>query len=402
MKAIFLVSLMTIFTLLTALAAIPFVAADDLNIAIHKVEANGIDITSGNVIAGEAGETVPVKIYFTAEENASEVEVSAWMQGHRDKAVEEDFRDLIETHDYIARLSLKLPTDIDPEENLILYVRIESDEGNWEESYTIGMQREPYRPGILFVEVDRKVEAGSSATVDVVVKNLGRHELEDLVVEISLPELGVNKRAYFGDLTPLDNWKDDDDEDVAERRVYLKIPADAESGIYELVVEAYNPDSRDVVTKNIEVTGAEEASSIVVPVTSKEIAVGQVESYDLVIVNSGNKVGVYEVIPEAVEGITISAKEPVITVPAGSSRVVRIEVRGVEEGTHSFSVNVNSKNKLVDKVTLTSVVAGKALRGNIVILTVVLAIVFIVLLIVLIVLLTRKPTKPEELEESYY
>ncbi len=398
MQKAILVSLMIA---LAVVAVMPFVMADTLNISSERVEVNGLEVDGD--IAGEAGEVVPVDIYFTADEDASDVEISAWMQGHRSDGTEVDFRDLLNGSRYHARLSLRLPTNVDPEEDLTLYVRIETDAGNWEDAYTIKMQREPHRAELLFVEVDRKVQAGSNVPVDVVVKNLGRQELEDLVVSVNIPELEVSKRAYFGDLTPLDDWEGDDDaEDAAERRIYIRIPVNTRAGVYELEVEVYNSDVRDIVTRELVVMGAEQSSSVFVPVTSKEIGTGETKTYELVLVNSGTNVGVYEMIPETAEGVIVSVTEPIVTIPAGSSKVVEVNVKaGSREGTYSFAVNINSEGQLVERVTLNANVTREALGTNLTILTVVLAIIFVVLLIVLIVLLTRKP-KAEELEESYY
>lgn len=406
MKTAYLVSLIAVLALVLPLVA----ATNTLAVDVKGVEFNGVDITtlSNATVAGESGEIVPVSIFFTANENADDVQVSAWLQGNRADAAEKDFADLISGSAYHARLSLKLPTDIDPEEDLTLYVRIESDAGTWENSYTVGMQRMPYETDILFVDVDNSVEAGSNLPVDVVIKNLGRHELDDLIVSISIPELGLQKRAYFGDLTPLDNWAnendwegDDDAEDTAAGTMSLKIPTDVKPGVYELVIEASNKDSGQIVKKQVMVVGVEEASSVLVPVTGKQAKTGETVTYDLVIVNSGKKLGVYEIVPGTVEGAVVTVSNPIVTVSGDSSEVVKVEVKASEEGTYSSIIDVNSDGKLVDKVVLSTVVEGTTFGGNVAILTIVLVIVFIVLLIVLVVLLTRKPAK-EELEESYY
>ena len=405
MKTNFLVFLVTI----ALIAVIPSVLATDV-VDVSLVEVNGLDADSG-VLAVEAGEVVPIDIYFTANRNASDVQVSAWIQGERSDGVEKDFRDLIEDKEYHAILSLRILSDLDEiDEDKTLFVRIETDNGNWEEAFTLSAQREPDKADILFVEVDKTVDVGVNVPVDIVVKNLGRDELDDLIVEVSIPELGIGKRAYFGDLQPTDDedlWGEDA-EDATERRIYLKIPANTQAGNYELVVEAYNDDTISGVKKTITVVGAEEASQVIVSVTSKELSFGEEKTYTLILVNSGSKIGIYELIPGTAEGVIVSVDEPVVTVPAGSSRVVEVKVKaGSREGTYSFAVDVNSEGKLVDRATMSAnVVKGKAVSGvatsNLTILTVILAIIFVVLLIVLIVLLTRKPEKAEEFEESYY
>ncbi|MBU1136017.1 MAG: hypothetical protein KJ559_00715 [Nanoarchaeota archaeon] len=406
MKKIFAVSLMTF--VLSILTLIAVSSAGTLNVTVNEVYADGIQIGNslgalGNVISAEAGETIPVRVYFTAEENANEVEVSAWIQGHKSDTAEKNFYDLVEFQDYNARLSLKLPSDVDPSEELTLYIRMEADTGNWEEAYTIGMQRQPHKVDILFAEFDYKVSSGALVPVDVVLKNLGRHELDDLIVSVSIPELSIKKSAYFGDLIPLDDCDDDcDKEDAVENRIYIRIPSNAQAGIYDLKVEAYNSDSKGSLTKSIMVIGTEQESNVVAPVISKEIGLGNTVTYNLVIVNPGNKIGVYEITVETTEGVFVKAKESMVTIQAGSSKIVELDVKGLKEGSHNFLVDVKSGEQLINRVTLNAVVTEKAFVGSGAVLTIVLVIVFLVLLAVLIVLVTKKPESTEELEESYY
>jgi hypothetical protein len=123
-----------------------------------------------------------------------------------------------------------------------------------------------------------------------------------------------------------------------------------------------------------------------------------------VIVNSGNRIAVFEIVPETTQNLAVSADESIVTVPAGSSKVVRITAKANDViGTVNFGVNINSEGQLVKRVNLAAnVTKGKAITSNVVALTIVLAVIFVVLLIVLIVLLTRKPAKTEEFGESYY
>ncbi len=412
MKTNLLVFLVTVLVLVSPAV----LATDVIDESTILVEVNDINADS-NVLAVESGEVVPIDVFFTALEDASDVEVSAWIQGERSDGVEKDFRDLLSGKEYHARLSLRVTDDLDEiDEDITLYVRIETDNGNWEEAFTLSAQREPDKADILFVEVDKTVDVGVNIPVDIVVKNLGRDELDDLIVEVSIPELGIGKRAYFGDLQPTDecpsgaseSCDDDEFEDAVERRVYLKIPSNTQAGAYELVVEAYNDDTISGVKKTITIVGSEEASQVIVPVSSKELGAGQEKTYTLILINSGSNIGIYELIPETAEGVIVSVNEPIVTVPAGSSRIVEVNVQaGSREGTYSFAVDVTSEGELVDRAVMSAnVVKGSGVSGvatsNLTILTVILAIIFAVLLIVLIVLLTRKSEKPEEFEESYY
>ncbi|MBI2630458.1 hypothetical protein HYW76_05130 [Candidatus Pacearchaeota archaeon] len=378
-------------------------ASNDLDVAISSVTIDGIEVTSGNqniVIGQLAGETIPLEIVFHSDTNASDARIKAWIAGYRTDIAQSTKRmNLIDGSTYSELLSLRLPSDTEPSEEYTLYVRIETKTESYENSYHLNLQRDSYKLSILDVDASKTVNVGSNLAINVVLKNIGYENLDDTFVIASIAELGVEKKAYFEDLLSLD---DEDRRDSAERQLFLRIPENTKTGIYELSVRAYNSDVSETQKLTIAVVGVEENTKVIAPIQSKEIAAGQTGEYDLIVVNSGSKVGIYTVVPEAAEGVIVSVQNPMITVPAGQTGTVKVSVKGVTEGTHLFSVNVNSDEAPVTKVTFSAVVAKKAFTGNVAILTVILAITFVVLLVVLIVLLTRKPRKTDELEESYY
>ena len=402
MKTKFLVSLIAC---LTVLALIQTVFASSLNVEIEYVEINGVALTPSDVtaVAGFAGETIPLKVVFTSNVDAKDVRVKAWISGYREDIAKSSRRiNLVNGSTYSEILTLSLPSDIDPEEEATLYVRIETKTDNEEAEFKINLQRESYDVEILDIDAPRTANAGENLVVAVVLKNRGYEELEDMFVVASIPELGVQKKSYFEDLTPVDEDDDDDKKDSAERTVYLKIPETAKDGIYEVVVKAYNSDVSETDKVKVVVSGAKEETKVVAPIKSKEIAVGETAEFELTIVNYGSKVGVYEVSADAVGGIVVNVNSPIVTVTAGSSETVKVSVKAVAEGTQSFTVSVTPEGKPSIKANFSAIVTKKAFTGNIAILTIILAIVFVVLLVVLIVLLARKPSKTEELEESYY
>ena len=139
----------------------------------------------------------------------------------------------------------------------------------------------------------------------------------------------------------------------------------------------------------------------------------------MVLVNPNDKMIVYSITPETSEGLSTSVDQPVVAIPAGSSKTVQVTVKATStatQGTHLVTVDVNSDSGLVKQVSYSVTVenssttsttptgaATSVTANGVLILTVVLVIIFVVLLIVLIVLLTRKPAETEEFgETSYY
>lgn len=395
---VFLIAMLAV----TAFAGIA--SAGSLGVSSFTVSIKGADVTGATVLSAGAGETIPIRVVFDAQETVTDVRMKAYVEGYRSniEARTERFK-IVNGTTYSELLSLKLPDDVDPAEDYTLYVRVGTKTNFKEESYKLKIQRTEYNIEILSVDTARSVAAGSNLNIDVVLKNRGSERLDDTFVVAKIPELGVEKKAYFSDLTPVDECTDCDKEDAAERVITLKIPSDAKAGVYTLEVEAYNADSSTSTTKTIAIAGNEQISDVLTAVTSKEISSGATETYDLVIVNSGSRIGIYEVIPESAQNLIVTVDEPIVTVPADSSKVVKVNVKGGDTtGTFNFGVSVKSQGELVKRVNLAANVVKGSVASNVVILTVVLAVIFVVLLVVLIVLLTRKPEKVEEFGESYY
>jgi hypothetical protein len=375
-----------------------FVSIDDLTV-------DGIQHYDGETAGVFAGDVIPVRVTFTADEHEEDVRVVARILGERGLSEVTERFDVIEGSRYSRLLTIGLPYDLDDNLNepFTLKVTIESNsrEGDSIEVF-LEVQRSSYELEILSVEMDEEVRAGDNLVVDAVLKNRGSHEAEDTFVIVKVPELGLSKREFLGDLSSID---EDDPEkfDSEQGRIFLRIPRDAAAGVYTVEVEAFNDDSRVVVDRRIVVLGASDESTVISSTTSKKFAVGEVKSYTLTLVNAGDRIKIYELVLEAANGLTIDFDESVVAVPAGTSRTVKFDVTGTEDGTFNFAVDVISDGELVKKQNYVAMVEGRSIGGDsAVLLTVVLAIVFVVLLVVLIVLLTRKPEKSEEFGESYY
>jgi hypothetical protein len=389
-----------------ALATFTSFASAELNITEPRVKVNDLSVAL-NEVAVIGGETYPVSIKFLSNQEASDVEISAWIQGEREDRVDRSFQDLITGSEYNARLSVVIPDDIDPEEDLTLIIRLESDEGNFEREYTLKAQRESDRVDFLLIDMDSEARPGETVAITVVLKNMGRQEAEDTFVTVKVPTLGLARSAYFEDLFPVDGTGDnDDDEDSRERKVFLTIPENATPGIYDLEVTAFNDneDFETIVSKTLSVNDALVQGSVLSSPSNKQFSVGQEVVYELILVNSGDEITVYNLAPKGSDALSISLSESFATVPAGMSKTVQVYVKANREGTHNFAVDVNS-NGFSETALYSASVEGRSFGGgssNIVALTIVLAIIFIVLVIILAVLLTRKPDRTEEFGESYY
>lgn len=381
--------------LLVALAAASVSALGTIQVTVNEVE--NFQGTAGVF----AGETIPVRVVLHADHTTDNVRITARLLGQSGVSATTERFDVVAGSTYSRLLNIRMPFDIDPNESFQLEVTVESQDEVVRKIVDFEVQRESYLVEVLSVGTPDQVRAGQTLPLDVVLKNRGRHFAEDTFVKARIAELGVSTTGYFGDLAPVDNSADDED-DAVERRLYLSIPSSAHDGVYTVELEAFNGDSSTIATKKIVVVGAGQESRIISSGATKTFAAGETKTYSITLVNAGNEIKVYDLVLEAPKELTVDMDDSTVVIPAGTSKTVNMQVSSKEEGTYTFSVTVQSDESLVKKETFTASVKGTSAKVNpSVVLTVVLAVIFVVLVIVLVVLLTRRPEKPEY-GESYY
>jgi hypothetical protein len=417
-----LVFLVTVFALALAVQSVSAFGT------ITSVEVNGVEALGTTIdFANFAGEKVPVLVRFTAddgtlpspdddEELADDATIAVWLSGDRTHAVESEEFVVLENRTYTRTVFLTVPFDLDDDLSASrkLEVVVESEKEGTADAATIDLtvQRESYFLEILAVTMQPEIKAGDSLVIDAVIKNRGSQLAEDTFLRVSIPELGLETRTFYGDLSALDQGGDViDREDSVEKRTYLRIPSNVPVGLYDVVIEAFNDDSISSIEKRVLIGGAVEDTIIVTPATAKEFSTGETGIYKLTIVNRGDVVRIYEIVLDASTGLDIDLEESIVVVPAGSSRTIEISATSDTADDYTFTAIVHSDGKVVSDETFTaSIIKGDgkksigtgATNSTAVLLTVILAIVFVVLLVVLIVLLTKKPEKSEEFGESYY
>jgi hypothetical protein len=373
-----------------------------------KVDDRFVNLQTPNVIPVTAGDTIAVKVEFTADAGVFDdyVTVSVELEGDKiESRASSKVFPVRENGDYTKAVSIQVPYELKDKlyDSLTLNVKIKGEDDKTEfNDIKLSVERPPYNPDIKSISVDQQVTAGEQLPVDVVLKNIGYNNLDDLYIKASISELGITKTGYFGDLvalecdnsdtnefpwseTTLDRKCNEDDKDTVAGRLFLSVPYDVKSGVYTLEVEVRNDDVDS--KKSIQVTVDNEFEKTVFK-----------SGNSLWIVNPTNNVVGYRVVPES----PASVSESIVFVPAGASK--EIEVSTNAEGEYAFDVKVFTLDgELVDTVSFSGSGSVEQNETNpIVILTIILAIVFIVLLIVLIVLIGKKPEKTGEFGESYY
>ncbi len=421
-----LVFLMTVLSLLLVVSTISATNWVESSMGkIENVEIDGTHVEPGNseTILITAGESIEVRVEFVSYVNDS-VKIEVELEGDEsDLDMEADTNKFnVEDGSKVTKkLLLKVPYDLEDQlsDDATLTVTVKGDD-DVVGVYNLRVKREDYKVDVKSVSVDQNAVAGQTIPVDVVLENSGYENLDDVFVTVRIPALNVQKTGYFDDIVALECDEDsdsvenygvnltrkcnEDDEDTIYGRVYLTIPYEATTGVYNMEIVVENDDLKSVQSMQIAVQNEFSNGNIIVSSTSKTVAVGQEASYDLLIVNPTNTLKVYRIVTESSGSLSSATRETVVAVPAGSSETVTVSAVASKAGEQTFNVNVFSGEQLVKTVSLTAnVTEGRISASNpVVILTVVLAIIFIVLLVVLIVLISKRPEKSEEFGESYY
>jgi uncharacterized membrane protein len=381
-----------------------FVADGDSGISLN---VNGVEVLPPtsyiglDSLAGFAGDMVPVKVTFAANGSASDVKVKVEIYGGNEEYSDSTSRfNVVANSAYTKLLNIQLPKTLDETtDDIQLRVSIYNQDNEFETEYTIQMQRNSYQLGVLSVDYDSSVSAGNTVPVSVVITNNGFENSDDGFVTVTIPELGVSAKGYFGDLVAVESCDENcDNTDSVQKIVSLKIPSTAKDGTYDMVVKVYDADSTTTITKQIRVSASTD-TQIVSAAKSQDIRAGETKTFEMILVNSAGKVMVYNL--NAVSGSDLSVSVPsVVTVDADSSKVVQVTVTASDDakvGVYPFTVEANGQTMVFN-----ANVTGQSVSVSAIALTIVLVVIFVALLVVLIVLLTRKSKPTEEVETSYY
>jgi len=399
-------------------------------LVMSEVKVDGTAISQNAIVSAIKGNTLDIRVELFGDLNFTEndVRVKAWIGGYEYDDIEttSDLFNVQSNVIYVKNLELELPEDMDATEAYTLHVDAYSQSGN-EVEYTnvFTLMVSPERHLIRFIDTifnpGLSVEAGQPLFTTVRLENLGDKKEEDIKVKVSIPALGVSAVKYLDELTSdeLDNEDEEDSGEVGD--IYLVIPKDAETGIYDVVVDAEYNRGHDVESKRylINIKGKVEAPVDALPGTvtptglvtavisvdseTKQVQSGESIVYKIMFANLGQDAKTYTIELSNVDFGVTRVDPAVLTINPDQTAEAYVYLsvdKNAREGMHLFNVNVKSGNQLVKEFNLGSDVnAGADVDAKNV-----LEVVFVVLLVVLIILgivvIVKRLGKGREPEES--
>ncbi len=389
-------------SILLVTSGIVSASASEELVVIDSIKIDDV-FALGNEVAVVAGETITVKVMFTALQSASDVKLKLELEGAKvdEEAVTAPFT-VEGKKKYSKTLTLTIPYELQDEvsDELTLDIKIWNGDFRTEsDKISLNVQRPSYNAAIMSIDSAQTVEAGKILPVDVVLKNTGYSRLDDVYVTVKIGALGLERSSYFGDLVAIENKYNDD---TVTKRFLIEMPSDAKAGAYTLEVKAYNNDFSVSQSKQIAVKN-EFSSSAVVADIKKSASVGSETEFELVIANPTDKLRVFRIVTESNGDLTTGSSVQLVSVPAGQTKTISVTAKPYSKGEYTFDVSIFAGEELVDSVKLGVLAEGRSANsGSIVALTIILVIIFLVLLGALIALMRKNPKQSEEFGESYY
>jgi uncharacterized membrane protein len=366
----------------------------------------------------ERGENVDVKVVFEGGSTTpiDRADVHVWFRASGDTIEDQTgVFDIYSGNTYTRTLYLKIPSTLDVKENppkvYTIHVEIEADNtlsGISKADVTFDVQR--LSDELAIKSVNLRTNCGtvcSTVYADVVVKNTGNHDLEDVYVRATIKELGVSGTSYVDLLVPYRTTNDDEDTS-REVSIALTLPQNVQAGTYTIEIDAYNDETETIMTQQFVISSGTAASSVeITPQTVRQdIVQGGSGTFTLIVTNKGTSTQTFSVETTGLEGWATSQITPAaFSLAPGESKLVTVYLSTKEDvisAEHLFSVEVGYGQESKTFNFVANVTGQKTtldLKTTLMIVGIVLAVAIIILLIVL---LAQKTRTEEKTEESYY
>src|SRR3989338_998952 len=341
-------------------------------ITIDFVKVNGDEVTETGtnfILDVDRGDELDVKVrLFDNETNRNDVQVEAVLSGVDSR---ESVDDLTDTFDmkanvsYTKTLTLPLIDKID-QDKYKLRIRVsDRDSATVEKTYEldIGTERHDVEVRDVVLSPSTEVKAGRALLATVRINNRGEKDEDGVKVVVSIPDLGVSAADFIDELEA----EDKDDDQATTEEMFLRIPDDAETGEYEVVVDVFfdDLDKKSSYKTSISVLGeekavagpkAEEKTIITVAADQQSAAKGQEVAYPIALTNAGTSDKTYTVRTDGAAWASFRvAPSNVLVIGAGESKAFTVYASANKDAPaveQTFTVTISSNDKTLKQLPL--------------------------------------------------
>jgi len=400
--------------LVLSVLASSFVTAASVPVKVLGVYVNGKEVSDGEVRTIARDNKIDIDVKFQATGDDDYVTVEAEISGleyDREKArYETDVFSIREGNTYhtddFEKISIELPGRMDTGEYLLrIWIKDRDNSPVYEEvTLYVSTSRHGMKIKDVIFSPAYEVEAGHALVTKVKVKNTGEKDEEDVKVTVSIPALGVSDADYIDEVEA--------GETKTSEELWFRIPADAETGEYDVLVTVEFNDGEDQVseTYSLNVVGEESAAAeeqtteekviiAVSDVVQDIVAGGAGVVYPLSLTNSGNTAKTFTVTATAGDWAALKVAPSTVVLQPGETRIVYVNVAAGKDapvGEQVIGVAVKSNGEVLKELTM-KVNVLPAAGGKITLLEGALIVLIVILIIVgLVVGFSRMKKKEEE------
>ena len=228
---------------------------------IADVDIDGTDMTQGDILYVERGNTINVRIEVgTDPENwpysvdaqgnriydttyvEDDVRIKAEIAGYEYDEIEDvsEMFDVAYNVKYVKYLRLTIPDDIDSSEDYTLKLRAYNQNSEAEtKEYTLRIESQRHLLSIMdviFTPSNLNLNADQPLITSVRLENTGQKKQESIKITVFIPQLGKTESTYIEELVPTENTNDDDEETSESSDAIFFDLRGAQPGTYDLIV----------------------------------------------------------------------------------------------------------------------------------------------------------------------
>lgn len=351
--------------------------------AIQEVKIDGDvlgDSGTSNILGLDKEDELDVKVKIESAVALDDVQVEAFLRGYDHDDLIEDITDVFDVKagiTYYKTLNLKLPSRMDQDRYMLRIVvsdrRSEAEIKNYE--LEIDAERHNIDINRIVLSPENEVRAGRALLTSVRVKNRGETQEEDIVVSVSIPELGISGTDIIDEI----DEEGGSDDSVTSEEIYMRIPDSARTGEYTLRVEVEYDDGDEVVSQTmpIFVLGMEsedrepadrEKAKITVGPSIQDIKKGETKTYFVTVENMGTSSRVYSVsVDGAVWADYTISPTAVDSIDSDESKTFSVAITPKDTaaaGQNAFTVSVKVGDKTEQAALTANVIEAEKPAGD--------------------------------------
>ncbi|HLG25152.1 MAG TPA: hypothetical protein VI564_09545, partial [Candidatus Nanoarchaeia archaeon] len=339
-----------------------------LDISVDRIEVEDDTIVENEnnyLVISESKKKLDVDVFLTSLEDIEDARVEAILTLENGDVVSDVSNVFDISDEATVRKSLELPfIGSFLQSDFKLKIKIIDSEGDFEEKiYGIKLTKQKFPFVVNTVTLgSESIASGRSLDVKVNYRNIGTSTVDFASLVISIPELGVITSKPIGSSSPGSEM---------ETEFSVKIPAEAEAGVYTVsaeiqsrnAIESESSETEIQVTEPSGIKTQNEKLLITVPVSGQDITNDGTEAvYPLTFKNAGTEAKTYSLKFDSQNVNLRLGDSSIFVLNAGESKTINLYVsyKGDEfAGDQKIIVTVESKGEVLKQIPLRATVAGE-------------------------------------------